>query len=166
MSEVTGAAPAPALRVFIGGLKNAIAARACAEALRSAGAEADLCDEAIPRGEFLQRMKACEVAILLPDPVEGFFLPALEAMALGSALVVPDCVGARSFCRDGDNCLMPDYEPPAMASAALELLRDQAMRTRLQLEARKTAGQFTLERERAQAVEAFHEVIKWRRPTQ
>ena len=164
--EVAESGIAPESRVFIGGLKNPVAARACADLLASAAAKIDLCDEALPRTEFLRRIRACEVAVLLPDPVEGFFLPALEAMALGSALVVPDCVGARSFCFADGNCLMPQFEPGAMASAALRLLRDKGLRTRLQLEGRKTAAQFTLERERSQAVAAFDGVIKWRRLTQ
>ena len=149
-------------RVFIGGLKNPAAAKACAALLAAAGAEVDLCDGAVPRAEFLRRLKACAVSILLPDPLEGFFLPALEAMALGSAVVVPDCVGTRSFCFDKRNCLVPAYDPGPISSAALSLLRDAAGRAQIQLEGRATAARYTLERERAEAVEAFREVLEWR----
>ena len=39
---------------------------------------------------------------------EGFCLPPLEAMATGGAVVCTDAHGNRDFCRDGENCLMPE----------------------------------------------------------
>lgn len=152
----------PGLRVFIGGLKNPDGARACAAILSAQGVEVDLCDAPVPRPEYLKRMRACEVSLLLPDPIEGFYLPALEAMALGSAAVVPDCVGNRSFCVDASNCLMPAYEPPAMAAAAIRLLRDEELRGRLKRGGKATGADYSLQRERVQALQAFRRVVEWR----
>jgi glycosyltransferase involved in cell wall biosynthesis len=58
--------------------------------------------------------------VTLPLETEGFFLPALEAMAMGAVVVCPDCVGNRGFCRDGETCLRPAYTLDAVAAAAIE----------------------------------------------
>ena len=50
-----------------------------------------------------------EAAVFVQTSVhEGFCLPPLEAMATGCAVVCTDAHGNRDFCRDGENCLMPD----------------------------------------------------------
>jgi hypothetical protein len=63
-------------------------------------------------------------------------------------VVCPDCVGNRSFCRDGETCLVPERNERAIAKAALTLLaaspselepmlagaREEALRRTLALE--------------------------------
>ncbi len=63
----------------------------------------------LPRHEFLQHLSRAKVTVFLPMETEGFYLPALEGMALGTIVVCPDCVGNRSFCLAGRNCFRPDY---------------------------------------------------------
>jgi len=43
-------------------------------------------------------------------------------MALGALVVCPDCVGNRSFCRDGETCLMPERSERAIVASALSAL--------------------------------------------
>ncbi|HEX4011430.1 MAG TPA: glycosyltransferase [Solirubrobacteraceae bacterium] len=62
---------------------------------------------------------------------EGFCLPILESMATGGAVVCTDAHGNRDFCADGENCLMPDATPAAVANAVSRLLGDPALRERL-----------------------------------
>ena len=50
-------------------------------------------------------MARARVTLYLPNRLEGFYIPALEGMALGTLVVCPDSVGNRSYCRDGENCL-------------------------------------------------------------
>ena len=159
LQRLTNAAATPAPRVFIGGLKNPGEAKACAAALTAAGAEVDLCLQPIARDAYLARMVACQVSVLLPNPLEGFYLPALEAMALGSVPVVPDCVGARSFCLDGVNCRVPAYRTEAICAAAVRLLRDEDARRRLRREGFATAAGHGLQRERDQALEAYRRAL-------
>lgn len=142
--------------VFIGGLKHPSMARDVAEGLSSLGISIDIQTESIPRMSFLTRLALSTVAILLPLPLEGFFLPALEAMAVGSSVIVPDCVGNRSFCLDMYNCLMPAYNTDAIIEAAMRQLQDRDLRHRLTQAGYSTAAAHTLARERR----AFFEILE------
>lgn len=83
---------------------------------------------------------------MLPLESEGFYLPGLEAMALGSLLVMPDCGGSREYARNGENCLMPVRSLDAMAAAVTQL-ENPAIASRLIAQSRATAARYTLESE-------------------
>lgn len=99
--------------VFIGGSKNPVLANTLHEALAAQGLRVRSVREQVPRSAFLEGVGDSRVALFLPHATEGFYLPALEAMALETLVVCPDCVGNRDFCRAGASCEMPayDYEP-------------------------------------------------------
>jgi glycosyltransferase involved in cell wall biosynthesis len=63
------------------------------------------------RAEYLNQINQAKIAIFLPNRQEneGFYLPALEAMALGTFVICPDCIGNRSFCLPSYNCFRPNY---------------------------------------------------------
>ena len=61
-------------------------------------------------------MGRARVTVLVPNPKEGFYLPAVEAMAAGTLVVCPDCVGNRAFCLDEVNCLRPAREEDAIVA--------------------------------------------------
>jgi GT2 family glycosyltransferase len=85
---------------------------------------------------------------------EGFCLPALESMATGGAVVCTDAHGNRDFCADGENCLIPDSEAAAVASAIGRLLTDAELRRSLGREGVGTASDYAWER-RIDALESF-----------
>ncbi len=62
---------------------------------------------------------------------EGFCLPILESMATRGAVVCTDAHGNQDFCTDGENCLMPEASPSAVAAAVSRLLTDSGLRARL-----------------------------------
>jgi hypothetical protein len=93
-----------------------------AERLTAAGYRALLVDRPLPRDELLDALARARVTVHLPASIEGAYLPALESMALGAAVVCPDCVGNRSFCRDGDTSLVPRRTKRAIVKSALTLL--------------------------------------------
>ena len=86
---------------------------------------------------------------------EGFCLPALEAMAAGTAVVCTDAHGNRDFCVDGENCLMPDPTVASVSGAITRLLTDTPLRERLAEAGRRTAAEYAWER-RIDALEAFY----------
>lgn len=63
----------------------------------------------IPRIEFLKTMANSLITAFLPGVLEGFYLPALEGMAVGTFVICPDCIGNRSYCHNMYNCRMPEY---------------------------------------------------------
>jgi hypothetical protein len=141
-------------RVFVAGLKNSEVARATAARLDGL-VEVDLVTEPLPRPVFLTRIAEATVCIFLPVMREGFFLPPLEAMALGRGVIVPDCGGNRAYCQPGQNCLMPAYDPEALAAGALMLVRNDAQLQRLADAGRKTAAELSIEKERS----AYHALL-------
>jgi glycosyltransferase involved in cell wall biosynthesis len=142
-------------RVLIAGYKNPVLARAIA-ALVAPFAEVDLLLDFLPRESFLARIAQSSVSIMLPLPQEGFYLPALEAMALGRGVVTPDCGGNASFCQHGVNCLMPEYEAAPISQAARLLLTDRELLDRLAAGGLSTAAQRSIGAERA----AYHEILR------
>lgn len=142
-------------RVFIAGAKDAPLAHAVASRLQVLGIETDLLVTLVERSEFLRRLGASRAAVLLPLDVEGFYLPALEAMALGATVVMPPCEGSASFCRDGETCAIAPRDANALARTAAALLADPARCERIARDARAMAARHSLERERAHFVEAL-----------
>lgn len=156
VTALAGAAPKnKARRVFIAGVKNVPAARNLAYELERRGVSYDLSQEMLARSEFLSRMGTCDIVVALPDPLEGFFLPPLEAMAMGCAVVLPQCPGASSYAVHRKTCLAPDFETCEVANAVEELRADEALRTRLQAAGRAMAGEHSLDRERNAFISAL-----------
>ena len=141
-------APKPGT-LFIGGLKNPDFARALAERLH-ARLQIDLCCDLVPRGEFLARLGRSSLAVLLPYPAEGYFLPAVEAMALRVPTVTADCIGNRGFCVHEQSCLLADYTIDSMAAAVLRLADDPFLCERLRQGGQVMAAGQTLASERRQ----------------
>jgi glycosyltransferase involved in cell wall biosynthesis len=108
--------------VLIAGMKNPAFARTVEDRLRRAGIEAECLVEPLPRAAFLERLARSVVAITLPVEREGFFLPGLEAMAVGAVVVCPDCVGNRGFCRDRETAFRPAYAVEDVVAAAIEAI--------------------------------------------
>jgi hypothetical protein len=119
-------APSPAaerdLDCLVLAVKEPRLGAAVTERLRRAGYRVLLIDSPVPRDGLLQATARSRVVIHLPSSHEGAYLPALESMALGALVVCPDCVGNRSFCRDGDTCLVPRRSRRAIVKAARSLL--------------------------------------------
>lgn len=109
-------------KILVDGTKNAQLAASIGEALARHGAAYEVLTKRLPRPGYLRHLSGFSAAVLLPLPYEGFYLPALEAMALGVPLVIPPCTGTRDFCIPDKTCLSPDRAPDALAEAATQLL--------------------------------------------
>ena len=145
----------PSDGIFIYAHKQPALGAAVMSALRERGLEARLQTELVPRTDFLQRLEAARIAIVLPFAEEGFFLPALEAMALGCAVVTADCKGNRAYLEDGVNALVPALQLEPIMLAVDRLLADEGLRRRLADAGAEMATRFTLQRERS----AFHGIL-------
>lgn len=93
----------------------------------------------------------CDVFLAAPNPQEGFYMPAFEAMEAGAIVIIPDAGGNRAYCRFGENCVHAELDDAPSYVAAIERVARmgsdelEAMRER----ARAELGRFTLEREAA-----------------
>lgn len=76
----------------------------------------------LPRSAFLRLFAAVDVAVCLPHETEGFYLPALEAMASGCIAVTLDCVGNRGFCHDHRNCLIAKPTAQSLCATVQEAI--------------------------------------------
>ncbi len=150
--------------VFIDAIKQPSLGVEIARELARSGVPAHLHVNWVPRVDYLGAMAAAAVVVTLPDPLEGFYLPGLEALALGRALVQYDCLGSRDYLRDGDNALVPSRQVSAIASAVMTLHADAALRARLGAAGRATAACFDLVGERASVHRLLDELDDlWRR---
>jgi len=66
-------------------------------------------DQLISQNTLADRMRNTDIFIGTPNPMEGFYLAPLEAMASAVAVICPDVIGNRSFCIPNVTCLMPTY---------------------------------------------------------
>ncbi len=112
--------------------------------------------EKLPREVFLGHLAEARIVVCLPHDEEGFFLPPLEAMALGALVVCPDCGGNRSFCLPGVNCFRPENTSEAILAATRDALAlSPTWVERLLAGAKTTVERHDLRYERAR----FHELL-------
>ncbi len=137
--------------VLIAGYKEPHFAEVISDSLRTRGIPVFCLARKIPRSEYLSLVARSQITVFLPNQLlgEGFYLPALEGMALGTLVICPDCVGNRDFCIDGYNCFMPEYSIQALSAACLEALHlDRAQIHSIQKNSRTMAESHNLEAEK------------------
>ena len=132
------------------GYKSPEFARALSERLDAANIEHLLVSDFLDRSAFLALLGESRVAVCLPREREGFYLPALEAMASGCLVVTLDCIGNRGFCRHDANCLVAEHDPESLFRATRRVLAMSAPeRERMHRQALDTAAGHSLDAERS-----------------
>jgi len=111
-----------------------------------------------PTDEDVNRLYNRATVFVATSVHEGFGLPALEAMAAGTAVVCTDADGNRDYCRDGENCLIADADPGSVAGALTRVIADASLRERLERAGRQTALAYAWPAH-IDAVEAFFEDV-------
>lgn len=135
--------------VLVDAIKQPELGVATARRLSAFGVAHTLLETPIPRSDYHRLLAQHAVCLFLPMSAEGFYLPALEAMAIGRAVVVPDAIGNRAYLDPGHNALTPNPRADELATAAADLMHDGAQRAAMEAAGRITARGFTLGRERA-----------------
>ena len=108
------------------------------------------------RRAFLGLLAESQVAVCLPRAEEGFYLPALEAMAAGCIVVTMDCIGNRGFCKPRENCLIGRDAPTLADAVASAVAMPPGDRDALRERAGWTVEAHSLDVERAR----FHAVLE------
>jgi len=112
------------IAVLIAGYKEPNFAESLFNLLNSIGIKSICLTRQLPRPEYLSLVARSSVTVFLPNRIqgEGFYLPAIEGMALGSFVVCPDCVGNRGFCLNEVNCLQPTYDLGSIVASCQDAL--------------------------------------------
>jgi hypothetical protein len=142
--------------LLIAGMKQPVLAGQLAEQLEIPGRSVEVLTQHLPREAFLEAMQRARVTLFLPNSEEGFYLPALEGMGLGTIVVCPDCIGNRSFCVPDVTAYRPEFHIDALIEAtasALALTQEDAVP--LIARGREMARRHSLESERM----AFTQVL-------
>ena len=148
------------LDLLIVGIKQPNLATEIYSPLKASAQRIEVLTHSLPRPAFLKLLGNARVTLLLPHATEGFYLPALEGFALGTLVICPDCIGNRSFCLPGENCL----QPPSYTVESLLQSVQQAWRLlpheRLALleAARHMARQHSLLEERRSFLELLEQI--------
>ncbi len=115
--------------------------------------------EMLPRDDYLRLLGRADLAVTLPLEREGFYLPALEAMAMGTTVICLDAGGNRSFCQARHNCLFASADPEDLV-ATIRAARalDQSVRRGLVGAGRATAARHDIRIERRTFVDLLDHV--------
>ena len=138
----------PGARLVVAGEDCAFRQMPMSQHLRTiAGANADRVHllGAQPPEQLFTILAAADV-VAVPSLWEAFGLAALEAMALGCAVVGTSGGGYEEFMTRGENALLvPPNDPEALGAALLRLTDDAALRSRIGRQAAATAGSYAPE---------------------
>lgn len=135
--------------VLIAAVKSPKLGRQLQMKLQRPGRKILLLTENLSRSEYLLKVAESRIALFLPFLFEGFYLPALEAMAMHRIVVCPDITSCRAYCIPGHNCFSPDYTLDAIIGATEDALTmNDVAASDMANHAVKTAAKYTLERER------------------
>jgi len=145
--------------LLILGLKNPELALKLSEKLLNKGINNKYIVRHLPRNEFLSLVNRSHITVFLPTQTEGFYLPALEAMYLGTFVICPDCVGNQSFCLNKRTCLRPSYVfQDIMESIQSALKMDNNQRAKIISRAKKISLEHSIQRERKNFLQILRNV--------
>lgn len=114
----------------------------------------------VPSAEKVALMQSAHVAVN-PSVREGWGLTNVEANACGTVCVAADSPGLRDSVLDGRTGLLYPYgDVPALAERCVRLLRDDALRARLESGARDWAASLTWERCADETADLLDDVVR------
>jgi glycosyltransferase involved in cell wall biosynthesis len=145
--------------VLVGDYKRDVF-RTCYEALRQRTAHLAI-DNRVHFTGFvadadLVHLYAAAQALVLPSYLEGFGLPAVEAMACGAAVIASNC-GALPEVLHGAGHLFDPHNIATLVDGLRRVLADAPYRAGLQAGSLARARAFSWEQSARRAVELFHE---------
>jgi glycosyltransferase involved in cell wall biosynthesis len=111
----------------------------------------------IPRKDVLAIVRGA-VALTFPSRYEGFGLPVVEAMSMGTPVLAADATALPEIVGEAGRLLDPD-DPDAWSAAMLDLLADGDERARLAEAGRLRAQTFSWSLTAAKTLEAYRDVL-------
>ncbi len=138
----------PGKNVLIVGYKNPEFSKQLAQLLDDQNIACQIILTLQERSQYLEQLDKYAVIVCVPHKTEGFYLPALEAMARGKLVVTMDCIGNRGFCFSMRNCLLTHYiVESALSSIQTALALPAERRNTILNNAVETARAFSMQQE-------------------
>jgi alpha-1,3-rhamnosyl/mannosyltransferase len=116
----------------------------------------------IPRDDMLAVLRGA-TALTFPSRYEGFGLPVLEAMSLGTPVIAADTTALPEVTGGAARLVSPD-DPDAWTEAMLELLADDAARSRLTELGRARALDFSWKATASQTIQVYRDALAGEAP--
>jgi glycosyltransferase involved in cell wall biosynthesis len=107
----------------------------------------------VPDADLVHLYTACQ-AFVLPSYLEGFGLPAVEAMACGAAVIASN-VGSLPEVLDGAGELFDPHNMSALAASLKRIIEDSAYQRQLQSRSLRRALDFSWETSARQLMDIF-----------
>ena len=148
--------------IFIAGYKRPELAASLSDRLSEARIPHRATVDFVARQTFLESLAASDIAVCVPLKEEGFYLPALEAMASGCVTVTLDCIGNRGFAKHGVNCFVAEDDAGSLARAVQAAYMMSAReRAAMLASAADTAAAHSLDGERRRFHALLQDVDDW-----
>jgi hypothetical protein len=147
------------LDLLIVGIKQPALATEIHSHLKTSDQRVEVLIHPVPRLPFLELLGNARITLFLPHATEGFYLPALEGFALGTLVICPDCIGNRTFCLPGENCLQPPYAVQSLLHGIQQALHMTPQEKLALLQAaRRMAQRHSLLEERRSFLEILEQI--------
>ncbi|WP_223786933.1 hypothetical protein [Marinicella meishanensis] len=151
------AAQQKTIDVLVVGNKNPCAARAIHEQIKSFAGRVQVIDGWIEKTEFQRLLARSKVSLHLPKQVEEHYIPGIEAMMLESFLIIPDCIGNRSYSLDPACCRVTTYDNDALVQTLKSVLALPPAEFEAVIQAAKSStAVYAIEAERVALMNAFN----------
>lgn len=96
--------------VLIVGNKNPDMANQFLSEIKNLNLNIEVINGWISKKEFQMKLAQSKISIHLPKQVEEHYIPGIEAMMLNSFVIIPDCIGNRSYSQDRGTCIITPYD--------------------------------------------------------
>jgi hypothetical protein len=162
--------PEPDLDVLIVGLKNEPMAKALQHRLKFRNffrfkklrVAIQIPPKLPTRQDFLNLVNRARTVVYLPldaeRGAEGFYLPALEGMAMEKFVICPFAVGNIDFCIPNETCLQPEYTTEAIYQSILDAVSmHEEARQRIIRNGKAISFKHRIEEEQNALINLLHE---------
>ena len=135
--------------ILIVGNKNPIMARELLSEIKHLNVNIEVIDSWISKKEFQIKLAQSHMSVHLPKKIEEHYIPGVEAMMLDSLVIIPDCIGNRSYSKHNETCYISEYNIESMAKTIYSMIDiSENLKKQLLKNAKKESKLFTLENER------------------
>ena len=136
--------------ILIVGNKNPDLAHQIFLKIKKDNIHVDIIDGWISKKDFQNKLAKSHISVHLPKIVEEHYIPGVEAMMLESLVIIPDCVGNRSYSKHMKTCFITEYSLDGMLIAIEYMLKlNDEEKQNILLNAIKSSEVFLLNKEKS-----------------